>query len=103
MEQPLLTRLPRLLLLMSFAGAEALHHAASQSGCEVHPGGVESVEIVCEAPAGVPGAVERPEHAERAGKGDPEASGPAPSATVVDDHRGPEPERQRDRLSLSGI
>lgn len=45
-------------LLWSFAGAKAVHHAASEIGRKVHPGGIEGVEVLREAPAGVPGAVQ---------------------------------------------
>lgn len=89
--------------MRSFAGAKAVHHAASEIGRKIHPGGIEGVEVLREAPAGMPGAMQRPEHAERTGKGYPEVSSPSPPAPIAHDHRGPDPERLRDRLSLSGI
>lgn len=101
-EPSLSLRLP-ISLIRCFDGAKSFQHAASQIGCEVHPRVIEGVEVLREALAGMPGAVERLEYAEHTGKGDPKASGPSTSAAIVHDHHGSDPERQRDRLSLSGI
>lgn len=91
------------LLFRRFVGSKAFYYTPFQIWREVHPSRVEGVEVLCEASVGVSGAVQRQEHAERAGDGDPEAPCAPPSATVVQDHRGPGRERQRDGLSFSGV
>ena len=81
---------------------KAVKHPLPQLGREIHPGTTQCSEVFGETPTGVPGSMDRLEHAERAGNGDPEAPGPTSSTTIVHDRRCPGFKRQRDRLSLPG-
>ena len=81
---------------------KAVQHLLPQLAREIHPCTTQCGEVFGETPADVPGSMDRLEHSERAGNGDPEAPGPTSPTTIVHDRRCPGFKRQRDRLSLPG-